>query len=254
MIQRKPQILSSMTTRQKVTALVFVVVVIVIVWQVKELFFPGGMTSTVKPVMTKEEAAKAALMQPMMPTPKPAELQPVAKGAGLTQEELAMLQAQQALQAKYVAALNELQMLKLSREIAETNQAIMASRLAIVTTEKNIVDLLTKPTPPPVPFGTYAQGLITPVPGMVTADAGKTPPPPTTTAVVATPVAAYIVISVSQLQNRWNAVIGFEGKLYSAMIGDILPPDGSKVVNINRGGVLLEKDGAIRKISLVPII
>ena len=149
----------------------------------------------------------------------------------MSAQELELVRLQQETQAKYVAALNELQMLKIAREIAQTNQAIAAARLATVTAEKNTLLLLSPPPP------AYAQGLVTPVSG---------------TPSMSSP--GYTVVSVSQLQNRWNAVLGYQDKLYSVSIGDVLPSDGSTVVSISRSGVVLEKDGAKRKISMVPII
>jgi hypothetical protein len=62
------------------------------------------------------------------------------------------------------------------------------------------------------------------------------------------------VISVSQLQNRWGAVLGYQGNLYSVFSGDVLPPDGSKVISISKSGVILEKNGIRTLVSMVPVI
>jgi hypothetical protein len=36
--------------------------------------------------------------------------------------------------------------------------------------------------------------------------------------------------------------------------GDVLPPDGSVVISIDKAGIILERNGIRRKISMVPII
>jgi type IV pilus biogenesis protein PilP len=81
---------------------------------------------------------------------------------------------------------------------------------------------------------------------------GQTPsaPPP----VPEEEVVPYTVISVSKIENKWNAVVGVQGTLYSVHVGDIIPADGSRVKSISSSGIVLEKKDKERKISLVPII
>ena len=127
------------------------------------------------------------------------------------------------------------------------NQAIAASKLATVTAEKGISDLLTKPTPMQVSAGEYASKLAGPVrqgESLLGQQMGT-----------AAPVEVqYTVISVSMQLHKWNAVLGYQGKLYNVSIGDVLPVDGAVVVSISRNGVILNKDGKRRKVSLVAAI
>jgi type IV pilus biogenesis protein PilP len=219
-------------SRQKIMIGVTVVVVAFVGWQVMGMF--GGKAQ-------EEEQAKVAAATPPpapMPTPKAAELpkQP----APLTQREVELMQLQQETEAKYPAAINELQMLKIQRDIAETNKAIVSAKLDTVSAQKNIVAILAPEQPT-----NYSQRLTNPVTGEPTG-AGV----PTQDILQV----AYTVISVSEIQSRWSAVLGAQGKLYNIHVGDILPPDNSKVISIDRYGVVLEKEGVKKTISLVPII
>ncbi len=223
-------------TRQKVIIIVLVLVVGFVVWQVFGMF--GGGSSS-------KEPAKVAVNTPPpapMPTPKPAELP--AAPAPLTPREMELMQLQQETEAKYVAALNELQMLKVQRDIAQTNKDIASAKLDTVSAEKNIVTLLTPET-----NNNYAQRLANPAMGTPTGPGQNNEPSPL-------PIAetAYTVISVTEIQGQWAAVIGAQGKLYNVHIGDVIPVDNSRVVSINRGGVVLQKGETKRTISLVPII
>lgn len=229
-----------MSTRQKITIGVFVFIILIIAWQIYGLFSGPKTTHVPKAPPKGTQTAMTPGMGTQGSVPQPAQFvkqQPVT----MTPEYIEMQKLQQQTEAKYVAALNELQMLRIERDIAETNKGIMTAKLDTVTAEKHIVDLL---RPPPPTTASYAKTL-------VTGEAQLTPP-----AAIPAPTAeaAYTVISVSQLKNRWSAVLGYQGSLYNVAVGDILPPDGSVVLTINRSGVLLEKGGVKRKISLVPII
>jgi len=246
----------NMTTRQKVTAGVFILILIIIIWQVAGLFGGGGTTTPVPAPATRPTTMTGAapgaapgMAQPQPQKPLPAQLQ---KQQPMSQREMELLKLQQETQTKYLSALNELQMLRVERELAETNQAIATARLATVTAQKGIVDLLAPPAPQITPD--YARGLV--MPGTARPAQPTQPPiqmPPTISA-PSQPEISYTVISVSQLRYKWNAVLGYQGSLYNVTVGDILPPDGSKVVSIDRSGVILEKNNVRKKISLVPII
>jgi hypothetical protein len=241
----KPQALSGMNTRQKVIAGVLVLVLIIVGWQIIGLFGGGGSTpaTTPAPVISNQAAT------PPRPTPKAAELVKVQPPT--SQREIELMKLQEETQAKYLAALNELQMLKVTRDIAEANQAITAAQLATVTAQKNIVNILAPQQP--VMQADYARGLVNPV----TSGNVITTPAPTTTVTQTTTTqqeATYTVISVSQLQYRWHAVLGYQGNLYNVSIGDVLPADGAVVKAIDKSGVILERNGVKKKISLVPII
>lgn len=239
----KTQALANMSTRQKATAAVVAVVVIIVVWQIFGLFGGGKSAPKIEATntaMTKPAAggapSGAGEMQPQVPTPRPADLPPA---QNLSESEAQMLKMQQDTQAKYLEAMNELQMLRVARDIAQTNKDISAANLAKVSSDKKIIDILAPPVPPPTP-ATYAKNMTAPT-------------QPTTESVVSQEI-KYTVISVSQLQYRWAAVIGWQGNLYNVHVGDVLPPDGSTVVSIAKDGVVLSKDGVKKKISLVPII
>jgi hypothetical protein len=233
------QLLSTMTTRQKITAGVFAVIIILIIWEVISLFGGGGDTSS-PTTAANQSAGMGAAPQ----TPQPATLSK--QQAALSPREAALVKLQQETEAKYVVALNQLQMLKIAKDIAETNQSIMTARLATVTAQKSMVDLLTKPVPPPVSKASYAQGLVNPTASGSAGNVAQEPPEIEVN---------YTVIAVSQLQNKWGAVLGYQGKLYGVSVGDILPPDESRVLAISKSGViLLDKNKMRRKVSLVSII
>lgn len=247
----KTQMLSGMTTRQKLTAGALVLIVIVVIWQIMGLF--GGGSSSPAPMPTPGDNKSMATMPPQPATPQPAGL--VKLQAPTSQREAELIKLQQETQAKYLAAVNELQMLKVTRDIAEANQAITAAQLATVTAQKNIVSLLA-PQQPVMPAD-YARGLVNPVSqGNVVTSAPSTPGQTTTTTVQTTSQQEvnYSVISVSQLQYRWSAVLGYQGSLYNVSVGDVLPADGSVVKSIDKTGVVLERDGMRKKVSLVPVI
>src|SRR5436190_19822731 len=106
----KLQALSSMTTRQKVTAGVVVLVVLIIIWQVVTMFSGGDET----PPIEATTANKSAQGPVVPPPPKPTEL---AQTQPMTEREAALVKLQQETQNKYLEALNELQMLKVKRDI-----------------------------------------------------------------------------------------------------------------------------------------
>lgn len=261
--------LSNMTTRQKVTAGLFVLILLFLIYQVYAMLGGGG--GQTKPTPPPTAHVAPAGPAPNIPHPTPI---PVPQGAAqipkptpvMSPREMELLRLQQETENKYIAALNELQMLRIEQQIAETTKAIMAAKLDTITSQKGIVDLLKPPEPPRITQTGYAQGLVTPMPsGSAVVPTPPTAPtiiqapsaPPTTVVTTTTktqPEIAYTVISVSQLQGHWNAVMGFQGSLYNVHIGDFLPPDQSKVIAIDRSGVLVERNGIKRKISLVPII
>ena len=152
-----------------------------------------------------------------------------------SREQAAFSALQHEIQEKYVAALNELQMLRLTQQIATTNKEIAAAKLDTIVAEKKIVDLLAKPVPASEASTNYSHELSR----QQSASQSE--------------ANSYIVLSVSELMHKWRAVIGSKGKLYSVFIGDILPPDQSTVVAIDKYGVLLENHGIQHRISLVPV-
>lgn len=181
-----------------------------------------------------------------MPSPQPAALVSAApaKDAPLTPREEQLMKLQEETEAKYIAAVNELQMLKVEKDIAETNKAIVTAKLDTVTAQKSMVDLLAPPAPPQPTQADYAKNL-------AAGQAGGAPTTGTTTTTAPT----YTVISVSHLQGRWNAVVGYQGKLFNLFVGDVLPSDGSTVTSISKSGVTLRAtDGTTKTLSMVSII
>lgn len=244
----KTQALSGLTTRQKATAGVFVLVVLFLLWQVFGMF-GGSKTPAIEPAPSKT-GMSASSMGPANAPMRPAapQLADVPKQAAMTEREAELIKLQQETEAKYISALNELQMLKVSKDIAETNQAIMKAKLETITAQKGIVDLLSQQNAPQATPATYAQGLVNPASGAGQGAAPQKSAPATQEQ------SDYTVVSVSQLQYKWGAVLGNAGNLYNVSVGDVLPPDGSVVMTIDKTGVLLEKNGVKRKISMVPII
>lgn len=240
------------TSRQIATAAVTAIIFLIVIWQVIGML--GGGSSAPAPAPVAKGAGPAGTPPPALTpganpamaggmAPPPEEQQQVQPSNVRPSEFLA---AQQEAQKNYLNALNQLQMLKIEKEIEETNQAIATAKLATASANKNIGDLLAKPVAPPPPPSAYANQLE----GSAQLGGGPTSPPP------AQPVeeTSYIVISVSMEMNKWSAVIGNKGMLYNVSIGDVLPADGSTVVDINKDGVVLKKGNVKRKVSLVSSI
>ena len=245
-----PKAINGMTTRQKITIGLFAVVLIVLAYMVYGMFRgPATTTTTTTTTSTASRASTTnnTLSNPATLSPRPSTIAKAVQQRPLSQREVQLIQLQQASEAKYVDALNELQLLKIEREIAENNKAIASAKLDTVTAQTKIVSLLKPPAPTPA---VYAQGLVGP-----TSTAPVSPPttvikpPPSTSEDV-----TYTVISVSLIHSRWSAVVGYQGTLYQIHVGDVLPADGSKVISIDKSGIILEKDAARRRVSLVPII
>lgn len=227
--------------RQKIMIGVVVVVVGVLAWQMFGLFSGGGSSSNTPAPGTA---------MPAMPSPQPAALVSAGatKDAPLTPREEQLMKLQEETEAKYIAAVNELQMLKVQKDIAETNKAIVTAKLDTVTAQKSMVDLLAPPAPPQPSQADYAKNL-------AAGQGGEATPSTAPGGTATTTAPTYTVISVSHLQGRWNAVVGYQGKLLNLYVGDVLPGDGSTVIAISKSGITLRAtDGTTKKISLVSII
>jgi len=238
------EIFTGMTAKQKGMIGAMVVVVLVIVWQVIGLI--GGSGST-PPAQSMPVANKNSAANKTTPTATAANnhaLQQNQLQQATVASDTRFLQLQQMSEQKYIGKLNDLEDLRIQREIAETNQAIATAKLATVTAEKNISDLLTKPAMPEVSIAAYANRLAGPGSG---ADETTSLSSTTTTT---TTSEGYTIISVSMQLHKWNAIIGYQGKLFTVAVGDVLAPDSSVVININKNGVTLKKDDKIRKISI----
>lgn len=269
--EKKPSqsLLAGMTAKQKITAGAFVVVFLVLIWQIVGLFGGGSKSVPTPPPSTTPTTSNMAANAPGGPATPPSSSTPSATGQMIPQTNLRQMpvmsdiqfqQMQQKTEEKYIGKINELEELKVQKEIAETNQAIAAAKLATVTAEKSISDLLTKPAAPVLTPGSYANSLILPArPGeQISGVTGELPPgglaPPAPPPPVTAPKVDYSVISVTMQLHKWTAVLGYQGKLYSVTIGDTLPPDGSVIVSISKNAVILKKDDEIRKLSILGTI
>lgn len=253
--------LKSMNSRQKVTAGVAVLIFLVVVWQVWGLIGGGGapkkstvsLTSAAKSTTTLKSPSSETMPSPSAgggaPSPSTIPGTPSAQNQlpqpAVSPEMAEVMKAQQETEARYMQAVNQLQMLKIARDIADSNRDIMKAKLDAVIAEKKIVDTLSGPS---TEQQGYSSSLVNPA-AVTPGQQGKgaaIPPPPVEP--------GYTVVSVTELQNRWSAVLGSQGNLFSVHVGDVLPVDGSTVVSISRTGVVLEKDGVTKKISMVSII
>lgn len=242
---------------QKITVIIFLIIAIFIVWEVIGMFrgnsSKGGDKIVAAPSTAATPASKQALPQPPMAGPRQNMVpgnprQPMGMPAQPTVQnshpaaEIAppsppVLLQQEQVQNKYVSALNELQMLKIQKEIAETSQAIITAKLATATAEKSISDILAEAQAASVPPN---------------AGKGPLPSPPLSNMQQPseTEVVSYSVQSVSMEQDQWHAVVKFKDKLYDVGVGDMLPPDSSTVKAIDQSGVTLEKAGFEQRVPL----
>ncbi|HSW93085.1 MAG TPA: hypothetical protein VLJ15_01875, partial [Gammaproteobacteria bacterium] len=134
----------AVTTKQKVIGVLTVVILAFIIYEVIGLF---STEKAAEPVIVPAKPAAGEK------TPKPAATAQTNRGT--EQPQLTTVNAltapgsnidfqkQREQQEAYLDSVNQLQLLRVKREIAETNQAIAAARLATETANKNMSDLLT---------------------------------------------------------------------------------------------------------------
>jgi hypothetical protein len=232
------------SSRQKIIAVGVVLLVIFLLWEIY-----GMMSGSSEPFSSTTHSQLAANSQPKMETPKTVSI--VSQTAADTSvADAMMLQQQQDLERKYIAAVNELQMLKVSKDIADANKDIAKSKLEMVMAQKVVVEQL---EPTAIQPGSYAAALNNPgaTQQIGAPVSGKKMP---TQAASDDESSPYTVISVSQLQNKWGAVLGYQGTLIHVYIGDSLPLEHAQVVAIDNDGIEIEKDGKRKKIALVSLI
>jgi hypothetical protein len=246
-------VFSKLTARQKMIGVLLVVVVFITLWQFIRLLGGGGSsgnttTAKIVPITSPGTKNQFSPNQANMPINAAfSQEEPQIKQSPISASNQLINQERQSEQ-QYISKLNELESLKIQRQIAEMNQAIAAAKLATVTAEKGISDLLIKPAPAQVAPSEYATKLVNPV------RQGETVVSQQQAQAASTAGIQYTVISVSMQLKKWSAVIGYQGKLYNVSDGDVLPIDGSVVEKIFKDGVVLNKDGKKRKISLVSAI
>ncbi len=235
---------TSRNSRKKVTTAVVLLVVFLIVWQIGSMFgrAAGSSTTPGASVAVAQDATPASAPPP--PPPKTATVAPIIP---MTDREAALVTMQQETQVRYLQAVNELQLLKVARDIAMTNKDISSANLDRVTSDKKVIDLLSEPF---IPSGNVTTVKTT----QTTGAASPPPPPPGGIEGSGLSEANYTVLSISQVQYRWGAVLSLRGALLNVHVGDVLPADGSMVVAISKDSVTLQKNGVRKKISMVAVI
>jgi len=259
------------TSRQKVIIAVMVIVVLIIVWQIVGLMGGGSSapapSPTIQPKSTmsaSKPGAKEENNHPSVQAAVPAADHTPKMASGPQVDESLRQPSivndpqfnriQRMTEEKYVGKLNELEELRIQRQIAETNQAIAAAKLATVTAEKDISDLLTTPAPSASVYSTGQPvktsvdvippgGAIPNASPSPSEEAPKTAPPPAE-------VVPYKLVSVSMLLNKWTAIVALQNTMFTVAVGDVLPPDGSVVTSISKSSITLRKNGKSRKISI----
>ena len=151
----------------------------------------------------------------------------------MTERELQLVQMQKDTEAKYTAALNQLQMLKVNKDLVEVNRDIVKAKEETIKSQQSILTLIAPP-PPPAPIQT--------APGPQPNSSNKE-------------VSNYTVHSVTRVRGAWMAVLEYANTLFSVQQGDVLDlADGSTVTRIDKNGVILEKGGVAKKISMIDIM
>lgn len=237
-----------MQTKKKIMIGAIVVIFLIIGWQLKSMLFGGS--STIEPTPTQPPISQAPATAPSTKPAGPSNIKEAplpARDALMTEGEKRLLALQVQTEAKYIAAMNELQLLRVQSEIAKNSKDIAQNRLDAVTAQKQTLQLLSAPQ---ATVATYAQGLSSGAPQ----DAASATPAPGAAAAAPVQQVEYVVVSVSQLQGRWTAVLGYQGQLYNVVVGDVLTTDGAKVLGIDRYGVTLDRHGTKQRVSLVSLI
>ena len=194
-----------MQTKQKIMIAAIVVIFLIIAWQLKGMLFSGGQATSAAPTPATNVAAGAG---PANSAPNAAggggapsvkEVAVPARDVAMTEGEKRLLALQMQTEAKYIAAMNELQLLRVQSEIAKNSKDIAQNRLDAVTAQKQTLQLLSAPQ---VSSSAYAQGLAGGAAPQQQSAPAAVPSPPQTN---------YVVVSVSQIQHRWTAVLGNQG-------------------------------------------
>jgi type IV pilus biogenesis protein PilP len=247
--------------KQKITIAVVVLILGFVGWQAMGMFGGGG-SSSPAPTSTPTPVKVMATGQPPASNGAPAaQVTPVVSSDNTpkqvpVQANVELIKLQQETQAKYIAALNELEMLKIQKSIAETKQAITSSTLATATAEKSITDLLTAqvsqmPTSNNNLSNQYSPfAANTPAADSTAAAPGQAPvlmPPKMN---LAEP--QYTLQSVAYKSEKWSAVLSNGKNTFQVEVGDSIPVDGYLVTGIDKNSVTLVKDKVTRHINYSP--
>lgn len=208
--------MGNMDNKQKIKVVVVVLVMAIVVWQVISLFGAGG--------ASQPEAVSQIAAVPPPPKPAPQAIMEDDKPSMENAQASIATEMENQKQERYLNALGELQILKVTEALAESNKKIMKSREDAVTSQKKIVDMLAPPAP---------------VDG---------------SSVLGQQAANYSVVSVTKLRDKWTAVLAVGTTLFSVGVGDTLSPDDSTVVSIDKSGVTLDQRGIEKKIPITSIV
>lgn len=249
---------AALPPRQKASVVIFFIIGAVVIYLIIGMFRNGSSSAPapITPVTTNQTtAAPAPLNKPVPPQANQAGPSSLPPGVGqgphpnqaaanpperhvspiiskpMVEKALpssSFLVQQDQSENRYVSAINDLQMLKIQREIAETNEAIVTAKLATVTAEKTIAELL----------GATLGNMNGPK--SAPKEEPNSLPPPPIPAAMAQPRATYTVQSVTMELDQWHAVLTYMGKQYDVSVGDVLPLDGSTVSAIDAKTVTLE--------------
>ncbi len=259
----KANLLSDMTPKKKATLGAIIVFSLLIIWQLIGLLGGGGGNEAAVPAVAK--SAAPVKMTPGIPNSMGASATSPPSVVVASSADVKKLLAadertqkiQKASEDKYMQSLNDLEGLKIQREIAEMNQAIASAKLATATAERNMMDLSLKSMPVPVSAAAYANGLVAPT---AQGEVVATPSGVDSTAIntgKSSSVHAtndYTVISIFMQGDRWTAVLGYQGKLFNVSVGERLPTDGSIVTAINENAVTLQQNGRTKEITMLSSI
>lgn len=148
--------------RKKAKAGMIFLVLVLMVWQVSSMF---GKAANSPPKISGKGSGNVAVAQapagapsaapavaPTMPqgpgsagkmppdvTPKKAQVEQMTP---MTEREMALMKLQQDTQVKYLEAINELQLLKVRKDIAVTDKDISAANQSKVESDKKIIEML----------------------------------------------------------------------------------------------------------------
>lgn len=232
-----------METKKIVTIALVIIIGGVVIWQAVDLFSGPG----------EVEAVAQTKTIPNPDIPKPASLMAsdTSKTAPMTEQEIKMMQAQKINDQKYLDQINQLKFLQIELSIAGANKEITKAREDTIASQVKMNEMLKSAQPKTASYTDSLTGL----PGAAPADTNAAPPTSSSPGTTASSTTEdYTVVSVTNLQGRWMAVVGLNGKLYNVAVGDTVGSDGATVISIDKSGVTLEKKDKKTKVNMNSVI
>jgi type IV pilus biogenesis protein PilP len=238
--------LSQLTNRQKITGIVFIIGMLILLWQVADILGIGSATQKVeaKPSSTKHQQLRS--------------VKPVQKKAIALSPALLKLQKKSAERAgQYTDAVNALELLKLKAQESALNQEIFEAKLKEVEAQKAIKDLTTVKAKPAISVSQYAETLANKrvdLPATKAAKATKADATTQTSPVAQNWAVNLKLLFISNQAGKMTAIIGISGVLYEVQEGSSLP-GGLKVQGINPKKVyVVNLQGKTHTLTLTPVI